>query len=347
MKNARGFTLIEIIVALGLFSIVVVLVSGVFLSLTGARGVARQKEDLRSELRFLLDTLGREMTWTVAVDCTALPTCTTETLTFVGRVRSDVPEKEITYRYDAAAKTVYKKEQKSFGVCASRPVSSVCEQQVLSDAVKVESFKFIVANNEDEVSQVYVTVALRGYLDFKGVREEFSVSSSFTPRFIQSQQVLATGPITPIISVAAQACTYDGNNDGFGDRYRAIVKWIDDGRHWMHIERCAGSGCIGPWTFVGEVDSTKFWIYSDYHDVTPTFPPPPPNRTFRYRLTLHDHTTGQFSAVPAISNDVIIKDPSTVCPPPCITCPKTTKPTIPGGGGGNSEGNKSGEGGEL
>ncbi|MCI0565575.1 type II secretion system GspH family protein [bacterium] len=323
-RKKKGFTLVEFLVAIGLFSIVMVLVTNIFLTLSNARQIAQQKADLKSELRFLLDTLGRELTWTIAlpIGCDAATPCSD--VTFVTTVRPDVPDKEIRYRFDSALATVFKKEQRTFGICATRPLPDECpEQRTLSEKIKVESFSFIIENNEDDVTQVTATVAIRGYLDFKGRRESFSLSSSYTPRFIQNQAALSgSGLVTPEIYSLQQICT-------IGGPYRMHITWIDDAKYTMHVLVCDGAGCTPSQPAYGEIDSALRGYWFHYLD----FP-----GVWRYSIQLYDPYSDTYG--PLGTDQGSDPDPNPNILEINITSPSDSCTSSGGGGGGGGGGGR-------
>ncbi len=351
-QEKKGFTLLEILVTVALFTIISVFTASIVLSLSRGREIAKQKEDVQSELRNLLDTLGREMTWVVALEtgCAGGCNASVKPMTFVTRVRPDTPEKEITYTFNAVQQTIYKREQKTFGRCASRPVPASCDEKILSDSIKVQSMQYYTVNNVDTVNQVTVTVALQGYIDLKGRRQSFSISSSFTPRFIQDQSALGASLPTPQWLWLAQACYWTASPD-----YNVTGGWLDDAKYSMHVERCFGVGCNSGFVPLedypgGEVDSSKFYTFSDLNHQSDA------GKTYGYRLRLHNHSavgvctvgspdiTGVCGSYSPIMYVTLNKTPWT-CPAPSGT--RTTRPTSGGNGSGNTDpglgGGKTGE----
>lgn len=286
MRGKSGFTLLEVVVAIGLFTIAALLTSGIFVALVGGRDAASQKEGLKGELRTLVDTFGREVTWAVALPtgCEATP-CST--LAFVIRGRGDISEKEVYYEYDAAGQTVKKAEQKTFGACNVRPVSgsASCKQAALSPNIKVQVFQISIVNNVDGEEQVTVTVRMKGYMIVKGKTENFSVSSSFTPRLLQDQSSLSSGPPVPELLSVGQRCK----------DYAMVVKVNGDRKSFVHVERCQGSGCTSGFTAITTPGTEKNDADTAFHvDNTICSSPPVacPNIgvTYGYRVVLHDHS---------------------------------------------------------
>ncbi|MCI0542500.1 prepilin-type N-terminal cleavage/methylation domain-containing protein [bacterium] len=211
---AKGFSLLEVVVALGLFSIFSVFVVGSYISVSSLERTIGGKQKVASEIRFALDTLGREITWAVA-----LPDCDgCDHLRFAANPRPDTVVRVIEYRHDAVSQNVVKAETKPFGPCTAEPASgdaknndddtpfpAECYQKVFSDSVKISSFQFFVANNVDSKEQVVVTVAVKGSVTVNGKIETFSVSSTFTPRIPQNSSFL--GGSFEIYSMGSAACS--------------------------------------------------------------------------------------------------------------------------------------------
>lgn len=61
VKNCSGFTLIEMIVSLGVFSVIATITTGALLSLISSNQRYQQEQDVMTNLSFALDSMTREM----------------------------------------------------------------------------------------------------------------------------------------------------------------------------------------------------------------------------------------------------------------------------------------------
>lgn len=322
-KKHGGFTILELLVSVALFTIVSVTVTGITLSLSKTRDIAKQKETLRGELRAVMDTLGRETTWTRAFQTGCETGCNAgaNPLTFITRVRPDTPEKQIIYKYDAVNKTIIKTEERAFPPCNVRTdIPAECSQKMLSDQTKIENMEYFTVNNADDSTQVTLTMVIKGYFDLKGRRENFSVSSSFTPRLLQSQEAFSGSDIVVPEWVWVQQICYRDNPS-----FDIYGQWADDQKYWMHIERCMGINCTN-FALEEEADSRYNDSFLEHGTAV--------GQTYRYRLQLHDHTQdiyGDYSEI----RDVTLQDPSVFG-----KCGAITPGERQGGGKGGKGGGK-------
>jgi hypothetical protein len=229
-------------VSVALFAVISVFVVGSYIMISSLQRTTSARQQVASEERFVLDTLGREITWAVAIpDC---PADGCDKIRFASRPRSDTAIRTIEYKYDAASQNVLKAETKPFGPCQTAPdvhntkdplddedFPAECYQKIFSDAVKITSLKFFVSNNVDDTSQVVVTVAINGSVTVKGVTSPLFLSSTFTPRFLQDTAILINGglPMPPVIMGSHGDCQPDPsaacNNLG--------TSWVSD---WSRVE---------------------------------------------------------------------------------------------------------------
>lgn len=283
VRISKGFTLIEMLVSIMVFSIAFVLVGSVVLYVTSVKRSIQAKDQVRRELASFFDVLGREITWGTAfpTNCaTGCPGLNPE-MVFLARIRPDSLQKVIGYKYDSVAKQILKKEQKTFGPCNTRIfppdlLPNSCYAPVTSNQVIVDFFNVYIANLNEGVTQTTVTVVANGHIDVGGSPEPFNISSSYTPRFPSNQGALSPTLVTPVL-ISWQACSAGAGSDNI------TIQWTDDATHWMHIERRCDS-CAGPPPFapLTEKDSRIFYKHTDS-------PPGPLPYTYSYRVQLHDH----------------------------------------------------------
>jgi prepilin-type N-terminal cleavage/methylation domain-containing protein len=184
----RGFTLLEILIALGVFSALTLLITGSLLTLNSTQKGMQNSQEVLNELRFSIDLMGKEITSGSAFPDGCQNGC--DNIVFASKVRPDVPLRRIEYYLDSEKGMIIKGDQKTYGPCATIPLASDCFQPYTSDKVKINLLQFFV-NNKEEGKQVIVNVALQGVI-LPGSKEEksFKISTTFSPRLLQDPTAL-------------------------------------------------------------------------------------------------------------------------------------------------------------
>lgn len=173
-KN-NGFTLIEMLVALSLFTIVVTIAVGAFLSLIGASKSVQGEQSVITTLTFVLDSMTREIrtgtnyycnTRSVLDDPTQVSTSTvrdcasgSDGLSFVeagSSITASGASKRIAYYYDTSSST---------NKTIMRKVGNGTPQSIVSDGITVTNAQFFVTGstrlgNGTDTNQPTVTIVL-------------------------------------------------------------------------------------------------------------------------------------------------------------------------------------------
>lgn len=174
LKNT-GFTLIEMLVSLSLFTIVVTIAVGAFLSLIGASKSVQGEQSVITTLTFVLDSMTREIrtgtnyycnTRSVLDDTNQVSTSTvrdcvggSDGLSFVEAGSSltvGAASKRIAYYYDNSSST---------NRTIMRKVGNGTPQSVVSDGITVTSAQFFVTGTDrlgtgTDINQPTVTIVL-------------------------------------------------------------------------------------------------------------------------------------------------------------------------------------------
>ena len=171
-KNT-GFTLIEMLVALSLFTIVVTIAVGAFLSLIGASKSVQGEQSVITTLTFVLDSMTREIRTGTNYYCddrTTLRTGTFSTssnrdcvtgddgVSFVeagSSITTGASNKRIAYYFDSSGATN----------TIMRKVGSGAAQSIVSDGITVTDAQFFVTGSDrlgtgTDVNQPTVTIIL-------------------------------------------------------------------------------------------------------------------------------------------------------------------------------------------
>ncbi len=199
------------IIAVGIFSIIVLLTTGAFLSLSSAQKKLQNSQEVLNELRFSLDLMGQEIIYGSAFvnEYGEHDACKNgcdlkspgQQIVFAAKVRPDVPIRRIHYYLTTDPVTgngiIMKGEQKTHGPCSviggswGGSLMPECYQPFTSDKVDVKRVRFYVNNNDDPDEQTIINLVIQGTV-LPGTKDEesFEISSSFTPRFGQDPNQL-------------------------------------------------------------------------------------------------------------------------------------------------------------
>ena len=96
----RGYTLLELIVAVGIFSVVMLAATGAYFTLIDLDRRARAVNDVVSNLSFAVDSMSRTVRTGTAYKCnnsSGTPTCTVTPGTSFGFTDSETPTRSIVY----------------------------------------------------------------------------------------------------------------------------------------------------------------------------------------------------------------------------------------------------------
>lgn len=174
-SKRSGFSLVEMIVSVGLFAIVMLVATGAYLSLISLDRKARATNDLVTNLSFSIDTMERTLRAGSDFHCgtgTNCPGGGDTSLTF-----TDDQGRTITYRYDSTHRAI--------GQCINNGSCTDSTNEVLTDPrVRILNMQFYVRGV--------------GAGDFQQPWAVFTVTGTLTPDS-------TSGPITfTIQSTAAQ-----------------------------------------------------------------------------------------------------------------------------------------------
>lgn len=175
LQKNTGFTLIEMLVALSLFTIVITIAVGAFLALIGASKSVQGEQSVITTLTFVLDSMTREIrtgtnyycnTRSVLDDPSQVSTSTvrdctggSDGLSFVeagSSISSGASNKRIAYYYDNSSST---------NRTIMRKVSNGTPQSIVSDGITVTNAEFFVTGsdrlgNGTDTNQPTVTIIL-------------------------------------------------------------------------------------------------------------------------------------------------------------------------------------------
>ena len=178
-SRKKGFTLVEMIVAVGLFTIVTLVVIGALLSIVDANRKAKSLQSVMNNLNFALESMVRTIRTGSDYQCLGVnyPNCSGGTeLQF-----TDSEGRQITYRY-------------SFNNRIERRVGSSSQFiAITAPEVTINDFKFyVIGANSSDTIQPYVLMTISGQAKV-GTR----AASDFHVQATASQRILDIAPIAP------------------------------------------------------------------------------------------------------------------------------------------------------
>lgn len=156
--NNRGFTLIEMIVALGIFSVAIVIAVSTFLNLQDAERKIQGKLTVVDNLRFALEIMAKEARTGTAYGSSG------SSFSF-----TNVNGLAVVYRLNAG------QIEKSLAGASFQPLTA--------GDITVEDLDFYVrgAPSGDNI-QPWVLISIKAFAETKGAKESFSLQTSVSQR---------------------------------------------------------------------------------------------------------------------------------------------------------------------
>ncbi len=174
-KCSRGFTLIELMVSIGLFAIVMMLSAGAYLIMIGADREAQATTTGINNLSFALDTMTRSIRTGTNYNCASMGDCPSGGSSF-SFVDSDGTA---TVTYSLVGGRIQEQETMTSG---TKTVSALTDQ-----SVTVSSLTFYVSGTQKppaDYTQPYVTIVITGSVPVGSGKpsKQFTIESSATMR---------------------------------------------------------------------------------------------------------------------------------------------------------------------
>lgn len=170
---SRGFTLIEIVVSVGIFSMVMLVVTAAYLTLIVMDREARTTNDVVANLSFAVDSIARNVRTGTSYSCAGAGNGTCSQLSFV-----DALGQNVTYLL---------KSDGTIGQCTSNPCTAATAVALTDARISISALTFYVrgVGTGDNV-QPQVTISIRGSLTAQqGKTVDFSIQTGATQRYIE------------------------------------------------------------------------------------------------------------------------------------------------------------------
>lgn len=181
LKRERGYTLLELIVSVGIFSIIMLIVTSAYLMLIHLDRKARATSDVITNLTFVVESMSREIRTGTNYRCNTTGTNCTSGGTSFRYSDSRSPSRTITYALQTNAQT--QKGQVMVTVDSGTPVtSSLTDPRV---DVNVLTFYVRGVGTADSLPP-HVTFVMQGSIEPEpGEIVEFSLQGSATQRLLE------------------------------------------------------------------------------------------------------------------------------------------------------------------
>ncbi len=177
--SRRGFSLIEIMVSLAIFSVVAVVASGAFLKIVDAGKKAQALKAVMNNLNYAIESLSRELRTGTGYACVnasidATGNCSDTAITFESQ-RGDTANTadQIVYRYNSTEQSLEKSED-----------SGSTYYPVTAKDVKITSMVFVVTGSQiGDAIPSKVMIAIQGTTGVKEkLKSDFSLQTSVAER---------------------------------------------------------------------------------------------------------------------------------------------------------------------
>lgn len=187
MKNyrmTRGYTLLEMIVAVGIFSIVMLAATGAYLTLIDLDRKARATNDVVSNLTFAIDSMSRATRTGTGYKCNnnaSSPNCTNTNSpgTSLGFTDSESPNRNILYTLEGG--------QIFATICSPAPCSGGAKSPLTDPRITVQALNFFVRGvGTGDSIQPQVLFTVRGVMTIgQGKTVDFSLEGGATQRLLE------------------------------------------------------------------------------------------------------------------------------------------------------------------
>lgn len=168
----RGFTLIEIVVSVGIFSLVMLVVTAAYLTLMTLDREARTTNEIVANLAFAVDSMGRNIRTGTTYSCAGAGNGTCSQFSFI----------------DSQGQTVtYLLKGNSIGQCTNGGCTSSNAISLTDPRITITSLVFYVRGvGTGDNSEPQVTMSVRGTMQAqRGRTIDFSVQTGATQRYIE------------------------------------------------------------------------------------------------------------------------------------------------------------------
>lgn len=184
--GARAFTLIEMMVAVSIFSIVMLISTGAIFSIVEANKKAHSVKSVMTNLNFALESMSRDMRvgsgYSCGGDAGSGMNCPAGGDSFSFYANRDVNGNGVVNQYDSIT---YAKVGSSIGreILVDEGAGGVnVSSPITASEIKVTNLTFYVTGSEGGGAQPKVLVVIQGYSGTSTTRSDFNIQTTISQR---------------------------------------------------------------------------------------------------------------------------------------------------------------------
>lgn len=184
-KKTSGFTLIEVLVSISIFSIVMLIATGAVFTIVESNKKTHSLKSVMTNLNFALESMARDMRVGFNYRCNGAGDCITGGTTFIYKANRDVDgdgfynsadsndQIEYTVSGERLTKRIYSNGQAAVPVTASE--------------IHILSMNFyLVGTSSSDGKQPKVLITIQGYAGSGKTRSDFNIQTTISQRSIDS-----------------------------------------------------------------------------------------------------------------------------------------------------------------
>ena len=176
----RGYSLLEMLVSIGLFSLVMLLATGAFLKFMALDRIARYTNDVTNNLSFAVDSMSRSMRTGIAYDCG--PVDATKNCW-------PTPGNQFSFQDDQGRLVTYLvKTDGSIGRCVTSGCTGTNAVSLTDKRITIQSLNFYVRGvGTGDGRQPQVLISIQGLMqpDPNNPAIHFSIQTTALQRFLE------------------------------------------------------------------------------------------------------------------------------------------------------------------
>ena len=180
LKQKAGFTLVELIVAVGVFAAVVVAVSTIFTSVVNSQRKNVNNEEILDNARFVLENMARAIRQSCVINDQGIQSKSCI-------VSPDGSSSSLNVLHPTKGVVVY---NLSNGHITEKSNTDSSAINLTSDSVAVDSLTFVVAGNNitDNIQpRITISISMRSVNQNPGTDTNINLQTTVTPRTLQIQ----------------------------------------------------------------------------------------------------------------------------------------------------------------
>lgn len=178
LQTKNGFTLVEMTVSLGLFTIIMFIATSAFLSIVNTDRKARSVRIAADNLNIALEDMSRRIKTGSAYDCGAIG----------GATNCAAGENSINFKDEDDVLTTYRLNQTNGSIY--RKIGAGTDLQITSPEITITNLKFVVSGSDVgsvDNKQPMVVIVIDGSLGSGATESGFKIQTTVTQRAYDNQ----------------------------------------------------------------------------------------------------------------------------------------------------------------